>query len=148
MLRSYFAISCFAFTRQCLFFIRLTAITIWFFFLQNSNHETFIESLAGKISLFYYVVISVTFDRLGGQTRVRSDNMMITYLGFNFCNWQINNHDPRLHMSIFCSWKIPRNMARKWWLNPLQILIKRKCEECRTIPQSWLSDLGSISAQK
>ena len=22
---------------------------------------------------------------------------------------------------------------------------KRKCEECRTIPQSWLSDLGSIS---
>ena len=54
LLRIYFAISCFAFTRQCLFFIRLTAITIWFFFLQNSNHETFIESLAGKISLFYY----------------------------------------------------------------------------------------------
>ena len=69
LLRIYFAISCFAFTRQCLFFIRLTAITIWFFAIQNSNHETFIESLAGKISLFYYVVISVTFDRLGsGQT--------------------------------------------------------------------------------
>ena len=53
LLRIYFAISCFAFTSQCLFFIRLTAITIWFFAIQNSNHETFIESLAGKILLFY-----------------------------------------------------------------------------------------------